>query len=81
MLRRSHKPVVLVVNKVDSFEKMQADVYEFYNLGIGEPYPISASNRLGLGEMLDAVTAMFDDAGSPMWGNRPSSIRSPERSV
>jgi len=62
MLRRSHKPVVLVVNKVDSFEKMQADVYEFYNLGIGEPYPISASNRLGLGEMLDAVTAMFDDA-------------------
>jgi GTP-binding protein len=60
MLRRSHKPVVLVVNKVDSFSKMEADVYEFYNLGIGEPYPISSVNKLGLGEMLDAVTALFD---------------------
>ena len=48
MLRRSHKPVVLVVNKVDSFEKYMADVYEFYNLGIGEPYPISAASLLGL---------------------------------
>ena len=60
MLRRSHKPVVLVVNKVDSFAKMEADVYEFYNLGIGEPYPISSVNKLGLGEMLDAVTEYFD---------------------
>lgn len=61
MLRRSHKPVVLVVNKVDSFQKYEADVYEFYNLGIGDPLPISAANRLGLGEMLDAVTALFDE--------------------
>ncbi len=61
MLRRSHKPVVLVVNKVDSFEKMMADVYEFYNLGIGEPYPISAVNRLGLGEMLDEVIGYFPE--------------------
>ncbi len=45
MLRRSHKPVVLVVNKVDSFQKYMADVYEFYNLGIGDPHPISAVNR------------------------------------
>ena len=60
MLRRSHKPVVLVVNKVDSFQKMEADVYEFYNLGIGDPMPISAANRLGLGEMLDAVTDLFN---------------------
>ena len=43
MLRRSHKPVVLVVNKVDNFDKYMADVYEFYNLGIGDPHPISAS--------------------------------------
>jgi len=50
MLRRSHKPVILVVNKVDSFEKMMPDVYEFYNLGIGEPFPISAVNKLGFGE-------------------------------
>ena len=42
MLRRSHKPVVLVVNKVDNFEKLMPDVYEFYNLGIGDPVPISA---------------------------------------
>ena len=50
MLRRSRKPVVLVVNKVDNFDKNMADVYEFYNLGIGDPYPISASNKLGVGD-------------------------------
>lgn len=50
MLRRSHKPVVLVVNKVDSFDKFMADVYEFYNLGIGDPNPISAANRMGIGD-------------------------------
>ncbi len=60
MLRRSHKPIVLVVNKVDSFNKYMADVYEFYNLGIGDPHPISAANRLGLGEMLDEVISYFD---------------------
>ena len=60
MLRRSHKPVVLVVNKVDSFEKFMADIYEFYNLGIGDPIPISAANRLGIGDMLDVVTSYFD---------------------
>lgn len=47
MLRRSGKPVVLVVNKVDDFNKMMPDVYEFYNLGIGDPMPISSVNRLG----------------------------------
>ena len=61
MLRRSHKPVVLVVNKVDSFAKYGNDVYEFYNLGIGEPYPISSVNKLGLGEMLDKVISHFPD--------------------
>ena len=60
MLRRSQKPVVLVVNKVDSFEKYMADTYEFYNLGIGDPIPISAANRLGIGDMLDVVTSHFD---------------------
>ena len=60
MLRRSQKPVVLVVNKVDSFEKFMADTYEFYNLGIGDPIPISAANRLGIGDMLDVVTSHFD---------------------
>ena len=60
MLRRSGKPVVLVVNKVDSFEKFMADVYEFYNLGIGDPVPISAASRLGIGDMLDIVTSHFD---------------------
>ena len=45
MLRRSRKPVVLVVNKVDDFNKMMPDVYEFYNLGIGEPIPISAGQE------------------------------------
>lgn len=59
MLRRSQKPVVLVVNKVDSIQKYQMDVYEFYNLGIGEPLAISAANRMGLGDMLEEVTALF----------------------
>lgn len=64
MLRRSGKPVVLVVNKVDSFQKMMADVYEFYNLGIGEPHAISSIGKLGLGDMLDEVVSHFnkDDA-------------------
>ena len=61
MLRRARKPVVLVVNKVDHFEKYMADVYEFYNLGIGEPHPISASNRLGVGDMLDEVISHFGE--------------------
>ena len=59
MLRRSKKPVVLVVNKVDNFNKMMLDVYEFYNLGLGEPIPISAASRLGLGDMLDVVVEHF----------------------
>ena len=59
MLRRSGKPVVLVVNKVDSFEKYMPDVYEFYNLGIGDPIPISSSAKLGLGDMLDEVVKYF----------------------
>ncbi len=60
MLRRSGKPVILVVNKVDDFEKFMPDVYEFYNLGIGDPVPISSSGRLGIGDMLDLVTEHFD---------------------
>ena len=59
MLRRSQKPVVLVVNKVDNFNKMMADFYEFYNLGIGDPVPISASQRSGIGDMLDKVVEHF----------------------
>ena len=62
MLRRSKKPVVLVVNKVDSFEKFIADTYEFYNLGIGDPIPISAANRQGIGDMLDEVVKYFPEA-------------------
>ncbi len=59
ILRRSHKPVVLCVNKVDSFENQMAEVYEFYNLGIGDPIPVSAANRLGIGDLLDEVTKHF----------------------
>ena len=61
MLRRSKKPIILVVNKVDSYEKMMLDVYEFYNLGIGEPMAISAANRQGIGEVLDEVVSHFPD--------------------
>ncbi|MCI7099104.1 MAG: ribosome biogenesis GTPase Der [Lachnospiraceae bacterium] len=59
MLRRSRKPVILAVNKVDSFQKFMADVYEFYNLGIGDPIPISAASRLGIGDLLEAVAEHF----------------------
>lgn len=64
MLRRSQKPVVLSVNKVDSFKKMEADVYEFYNLGIGDPIPVSASNHQGVGDLLEAVSDHFKKDGS-----------------
>lgn len=60
MLRRSKKPVVLTVNKVDDFDKYMPDVYEFYQLGIGEPFPISSVNKLGFGELLDEITSYFD---------------------
>ncbi len=72
MLRRSGKPVVLVVNKVDSFEKFMSDVYEFYNLGIGDPIPVSAASRLGIGDMLDEVTKHFPEgAGEEEEDDRP----------
>lgn len=61
MLRRSKKPVILVVNKVDDFKKYMADVYEFYNLGIGEPVPVSAASMLGIGDMLDEVVKHFPE--------------------
>ncbi len=61
MLRKAGKPVILAVNKVDNFERMMPDVYEFYNLGIGEPYPISSANKLGVGDLLDEVIHFFPD--------------------
>ena len=61
MLRRSKKPIILAVNKVDSFKKYEADVYEFYNLGIGEPFPISSAGKLGFGELLDEVVSHFSE--------------------
>ncbi|MBR3573737.1 MAG: ribosome biogenesis GTPase Der [Lachnospiraceae bacterium] len=62
MLRKSGKPVVLVVNKVDSYEKQQADIYEFYNLGIGDPYPVSATQLQGFGDLLDKVVSYFPES-------------------
>ncbi len=61
MLRKSHKPVVLAVNKVDSVAKFGNDVFEFYNLGIGDPVPVSAASRLGIGDLLDEVIRHFPD--------------------
>ena len=59
MLRRSKKPIILAVNKVDDFKKYMPDVYEFYNLGIGDPVPVSAASRLGIGDLLDVVAKHF----------------------
>lgn len=69
MLRRSKKPIVLAVNKVDNFDKFMMDVYEFYNLGLGDPIPISGSSKLGLGEMLDAVTSHFPETSKEEEGD------------
>lgn len=72
MLRRSHKPVIMAVNKVDNFEKMMMDVYEFYNLGMGEPIPVSAASMLGIGDLLDEVVKHFPDrAGYDEEDDRP----------
>lgn len=72
MLRKSRKPVILCVNKVDDFKKYMPDVYEFYNLGIGEPVPVSAASRLGIGDLLDAVINLFPEgAGDEEEDDRP----------
>ena len=72
MLRRAKKPLVLVVNKVDNFDKFMPDVYEFYNLGLGDPIPISGQSKLGIGDMLDEVIKHFDeDSGEEEEDERP----------
>ncbi|WP_251911596.1 GTPase, partial [Lactobacillus gasseri] len=58
ILYRAKKPVVLAVNKVDNPERRQ-DIYDFYSLGFGEPYPLSGTHGIGLGDVLDAVLAAF----------------------
>ena len=63
MLRRSKKPIVLCVNKVDSIKKYGNDIYEFYQLGLGEPFPVSTANHLGLGDLLDEVVKHFPKEG------------------
>lgn len=59
MLKKSKKPVVLVCNKSDNLGKTRDDIYEFYNLGLGEPYPVSSTNALGIGDVLDAIYENF----------------------
>ncbi len=72
MLRKSGKPIVLCVNKVDSFERLMPDVYEFYNMGIGDPIPVSAASRLGFGDLLDEVVKNFPEgAGEEEEDTRP----------
>lgn len=61
MLKKSKKPIVLVCNKADNMSKDKNDIYEFYNLGIGEPYPVSAANALGIGDVLDAIYEKFPE--------------------
>ena len=61
MLKKSGKPIVLVCNKADNFEKDRQEIYEFYNLGLGEPFPISASNAIGIGDVLDEIYKDFPE--------------------
>ncbi len=62
MLKKSKKPVLLVCNKADNFGKTPDDIYEFYNLGLGDPYPVSAVNALGIGDILDAIYENLPDS-------------------
>jgi GTP-binding protein len=64
MLRKSHKPVILAVNKIDNYMTQQMEVYEFYSLGLGDPIPISSANRQGIGDLLDEVTKYFEMTGA-----------------
>ncbi len=61
MLKKSQKPIVLVCNKADNYDKDKLEIYEFYNLGIGEPYAISASHAIGIGDVLDAIYEHFPE--------------------
>ena len=61
MLKRSGKPIVLVCNKADNYDKDKEEIYEFYNLGLGDPHPISASNAIGIGDVLDALYEEFPE--------------------
>ena len=61
MLKKSGKPIVLVCNKADNFKKDKEEAYEFYNLGMGDPYPISATNALGIGDVLDKIYESFPE--------------------
>ncbi len=61
MLKKSGKPVVLVCNKADNFEKDREEIYEFYNLGMGDPYPISSTNAIGIGDVLDKIYEYFPE--------------------
>ena len=61
MLRKSKKPIVLVCNKSDNFGENDPNLYEFYNLGIGEPHPVSSTNALGIGDVLDAIYEHFPE--------------------
>ena len=60
ILYRSNKPVILAVNKVDNPE-MRNDIYEFYSLGLGDPYPVSGSHGLGIGDILDEAVKYFSE--------------------
>ncbi len=59
MLKKANKPVILVCNKADNYGKTSDDIYEFYNLGLGDPYPLSATNAIGIGDILDAIYENF----------------------
>ena len=61
MLKKSKKPIILVCNKADNYGKTSDDIYEFYNLGLGDPYPVSSVNAIGIGDVLDAICSKFPE--------------------
>ena len=71
ILRKSGKPIVLCVNKVDNLKTMQNDVYEFYNLGLGDPIPVSAISKQGFGDLLDQVFEYAEETDVAEEDSRP----------
>lgn len=61
ILRKTHKPIILCINKVDDYKKQEQDIYEFYELGFENVFPVSSANKSGVGDMLDTVVKYFDN--------------------
>lgn len=70
LLKKAKKPIVLVCNKADKYEKQNNDIYEFYNLGLGDPFEVSSVNAKGIGDVLDEIYKNFPEEKEEEQGNK-----------